>query len=124
MHLPYELTFEWVSAPRVIQEVATGSQGRRQHHRCAADVVPGWHRYWQLLFGNARQYQFVTVDLDDVLYGNARQNYTSNQFDIASCLQALTILPFRRNFRTFVASGEHTLVQMSNLLNQGNIIDS
>ena len=123
LHLPYELTFEWISAPRVIQEVATSSQGTRQHHRCAADVVPGWHRHWQLLFGNGRQYHFVSVDLDDVLYGNARQNYTSNQFHIASCLQALTILPFQ-NFRTFVASGEHSLVQISNLLNQGNIIHS
>ena len=122
LHLPYEVTFEWVSGARAVQEVSTGSEGTRQHPRCAADVIPGWHRYyWQSR--RAHEYQFVSVDLDDTLYGYARQNYTSNQFDIAACLQALTILPFQ-NFPTFVASGEKILVQMSNWLNQGNIIDS
>ena len=122
LHLPYEVTFEWVSGARAVQEVSTGSEGTRQHPRCAADVIPGWHRYyWQSR--RAHEYQFVSVDLDDTLYGFARQNYTSNQFDIAACLQALTILPFQ-NFRTFVASGEQILVQMSNWLNQGNIIGS
>ena len=115
LHLPYEVTLEWGSGTRVLQEVFQGTQGTRQHYRCAADVVPRYHRFWSSR--RTHEYQFVSVDLNDRLHGNAMNNYTSDQFDIAACLQALTIRPFE-NFRSFVASGEKILADMSNLINQ------
>lgn len=61
LHLPYEVTLEWGSGTRVLQEVSIGSQGTRQHYRCTAAVVPGWHRFWHSR--RTHEYQFVSVDL-------------------------------------------------------------